>query len=259
MRKSLYRLLIDEILAVGDAGFQAKCFNKLRSVKAKGTTIVIVSHSLAQVEQICDRCIWIDSGEIRIQGNPVEVDYAYLEFMGKNAKRTSEVKKKDEPKEKNKSFDIVITEQKKNEKSNDVEKELEITDAELVHRDGKKDSRFKVGEEVTLRVKYRKHSEIEKPLMGLKIYRNDEVNAYGTNTQNERIDLNIGEEGWVECHFEKFNLVAAQYYIDIAFRTQEMLIYDYKTKILAFETYYPIYEEGIAHLDHAWKLKGENE
>ena len=71
--------------------------------------------------------------------------------------------------------------------------------------------------------------------------------------------MNIGEEGWVECHFEKFNLVAAQYYIDIAFRTQEMLIYDYKTKILAFETYYPIYEEGIAHLDHAWKLKGENE
>lgn len=47
-------LLIDEILAVGDANFQAKCFNKLREIKSKGTTIVIVSHSLGQIEQICD-------------------------------------------------------------------------------------------------------------------------------------------------------------------------------------------------------------
>ena len=45
-------LLIDEILAVGDANFQAKCFNKLREIKAEGTTIVIVSHSLGQIEQI---------------------------------------------------------------------------------------------------------------------------------------------------------------------------------------------------------------
>ena len=48
-------LLIDEILAVGDVSFQAKCFNKLREIKASGTTIVIVSHSLSQIEQICDR------------------------------------------------------------------------------------------------------------------------------------------------------------------------------------------------------------
>ena len=52
-------LLIDEILAVGDANYQAKCFNKLREIKAEGTTIVIVSHSLGQIEQICDRSIWI--------------------------------------------------------------------------------------------------------------------------------------------------------------------------------------------------------
>ena len=50
-------LLVDEILAVGDASFQAKCFNRLREIKASGTTIVIVSHSLGQIEQICDRSI----------------------------------------------------------------------------------------------------------------------------------------------------------------------------------------------------------
>ena len=58
-------LLVDEILAVGDAAFQAKCFNRMREIKASGTTIVIVSHSLGQIEQICDRSIWIHHGVIR--------------------------------------------------------------------------------------------------------------------------------------------------------------------------------------------------
>ena len=53
-------LLIDEILAVGDMSFQKKCFKRLKEIKNAGTTIVIVSHALGQIEQICDRCIWID-------------------------------------------------------------------------------------------------------------------------------------------------------------------------------------------------------
>ena len=57
-------LLIDEILAVGDANFQAKCFDKLMEIKKQGTTIVIVSHALNQIEQICDRSIWIQDGKI---------------------------------------------------------------------------------------------------------------------------------------------------------------------------------------------------
>ena len=52
-------LLIDEILAVGDANFQAKCFDKLKEIKERGTTIIIVSHALGQIEQICDRTIYI--------------------------------------------------------------------------------------------------------------------------------------------------------------------------------------------------------
>lgn len=71
-------LLIDEILAVGDAAFQAKCFNKLREIKAKGTTIVIVSHALGQIEEFCDRSIWICDGKIRMDGKPENVHQAYL-------------------------------------------------------------------------------------------------------------------------------------------------------------------------------------
>ena len=76
-------LLIDEILAVGDANFQAKCFNKLREIKAAGTTIVIVSHSLGQIEQICDRSIWIKEGHIEMDGTPKDVHLEYLDYMNK--------------------------------------------------------------------------------------------------------------------------------------------------------------------------------
>lgn len=74
-------LFIDEILAVGDAAFQKKCFNKLMEIKQKGTTVVIVSHSLGQIEKICDRSIWIKDGKIQMQGKPADVHKAYLEFM----------------------------------------------------------------------------------------------------------------------------------------------------------------------------------
>ena len=79
-------LLIDEILAVGDAKYQEKCFNKLLDIKENGATIVIVSHSLDQIEKICDRSIWIDQGVIREEGTPEDVHDKYLEYMG--VKRT---------------------------------------------------------------------------------------------------------------------------------------------------------------------------
>ena len=80
-------LLIDEILAVGDVNFQAKCFNKLMEIKQKGTTIVIVSHSLDQIESICERSIWIQDGLIKMDGPAQDVHSQYLDFMSKERKR----------------------------------------------------------------------------------------------------------------------------------------------------------------------------
>ena len=76
-------LLIDEILAVGDANFQAKCFQKLQEIKSKGTTIVIVSHSLGDIELLCDRSIWINKGKIVADGLPRDIHRDYLDYMGK--------------------------------------------------------------------------------------------------------------------------------------------------------------------------------
>ena len=91
-------LLIDEILAVGDAAFQAKCFNKLREIKGQGTTIVIVSHSLSQIEQICERSIWIMDGRIRMEGAPREVHAEYMAYMSEKVEKSRKPEKKTSPK-----------------------------------------------------------------------------------------------------------------------------------------------------------------
>ena len=75
-------LLIDEILAVGDQHFQDKCFAKLHELKESDKTIVIVTHNLEQVKELCNRAIWIKDGKIEMDGNPKEVVDKYLEICG---------------------------------------------------------------------------------------------------------------------------------------------------------------------------------
>ena len=71
-------LLIDEILAVGDQHFQDKCFDKLRELRDGDKTIVIVSHSLDTVKDLCTRAVWIYKGEFRLDGDPTYVIDEYL-------------------------------------------------------------------------------------------------------------------------------------------------------------------------------------
>ena len=71
-------LLIDEILAVGDQHYQEKCFKKLHELKKAGKTIVIVSHDMKSVKDLCDRAVWIYEGKIRLDGKTDEVIDEYL-------------------------------------------------------------------------------------------------------------------------------------------------------------------------------------
>lgn len=75
-------LLIDEILAVGDQHFQDKCFEKLNQLKNSNKTIVIVSHSLEAIRNLCTRGIWIYDGKIRMDGKIDKVIEEYLKVCG---------------------------------------------------------------------------------------------------------------------------------------------------------------------------------
>jgi len=74
-------LLVDEVLAVGDASFQERCLEKFAELRASGRTVVIVSHSLDTVRNMCDNAAWLDHGSLLKDGNAHEVVTAYLESV----------------------------------------------------------------------------------------------------------------------------------------------------------------------------------
>lgn len=87
-------LLIDEILAVGDQHFQEKCFEKLKELRDTEKTIVIVSHSLNTVKELCTRAIWLYKGEFRLDGDPTYVINEYLKQQ-REAYKKGEINKAD--------------------------------------------------------------------------------------------------------------------------------------------------------------------
>ncbi len=74
-------LLVDEVLAVGDAAFQQKCYARLMDLIRRGTTLLLVSHAYRQVGRLCDRTLWIDEGRVRAAGPSDAVLLAYMNHL----------------------------------------------------------------------------------------------------------------------------------------------------------------------------------
>lgn len=70
-------LIVDEILAVGDFHFQEKCEQRIKSMIDDDTTVIIVSHSIEQIERLCKHCVWLEKGKIKMIGDAQEVCNAY--------------------------------------------------------------------------------------------------------------------------------------------------------------------------------------
>ena len=73
-------LIVDEVLAVGDAKFQQKCRERMKDMLSGGTTLLLVSHSIGDIRRLCDHAIWLEKGICRMVGNAEEVCNAYQEF-----------------------------------------------------------------------------------------------------------------------------------------------------------------------------------
>ena len=71
-------LIVDEVLAVGDHKFQEKCQKRISSMMENNTTVLFVSHSIAQVQRLCTRCIWLEKGKVVMDGTTAEVCDAYM-------------------------------------------------------------------------------------------------------------------------------------------------------------------------------------
>ena len=249
-------LLIDEILAVGDANFQAKCFNKLREIKASGTTIVIVSHSLGQIEQICDRSIWICEGKIAMEGRPKEVHLEYLDYM--NTQRIDQQEKERLRLQKLELQNMQAEEEKKRKAKMKRygSEDAKFTQIKMLDADGKEQTTFRTGEKMVLDLSYHVEKKVTDAVFGYGIFRSDGLWVYGTNTRIDRVDnFDIDKDGRFVITMPELNLIPGQYWLDITIEYGEGNPVDYYKEALKFEVVSNMTDVGVARIAHSWELE----
>lgn len=265
-------LLIDEILAVGDANFQAKCFNKLREIKAKGTTIVIVSHSLGQIEQICERSIWIHDGLIREEGTPREVHPIYLDYMGQKRQEIAEKEAERQTAREgqqtqevqaeaavNVSEDADIAVQQANGDATELKRwgngKARITQIELLDKNGKKRNVFETGTDITVRLHYKVFEKVEDAVVGIGIFRIDGVHCYGSNTRLDKLpNFDLERDGVAEIILKNVMLMPGHYTLDLALEAEMGIPVDFFREAVMIEFYSKREDVGLVRVEHEWKV-----
>jgi len=275
-------LLIDEILAVGDVNFQAKCFHKMMEIKNKGTTIVLVSHAMEQIEKMCDKSIWLCDGRVRMEGTSREVGREYLTYMG--AMRRSIVE--DELDQKNGQLqsegreaakedladaqdaaedgaDVLDTaaEDGADAPNGQETKEERLGSGEARFKSvrsrnaqGKETYAFAHGEQIRFEMEYTVYQEIENVAFGLSIFRIDGVRCYGTNTLVDELPLfHLVKDGKVSIIFDCVRLLPGKYYVDVCIEKNVGDYADYWDSINEFEIISDERDIGVIRMPHAWE------
>ncbi|MDE6888157.1 MAG: ABC transporter ATP-binding protein [Eubacterium sp.] len=252
-------LLIDEILAVGDVNFQAKCFNKMMEIKKQGTTIVLVSHSMDQVERICERSIWIQEGRIRMDGPSREVHSQYLDFMSSERRKKTEKKpEKETGKEPRKEIGIK-TEALENTAEQEAANRRGTGEARIravrMQHSGEEGVYASSGETLCFLLDYEVYETIDQAVFGICFIRNDGVRCYGTNTRAEELPFQrLEADGSVSVTFDSCPLLAGKYDVDVTIENAMGDTIDYFAKAVCFEMDSQKKCTGTVWLSHAWNL-----
>lgn len=223
-------LIVDEILSVGDVGFQVKCMEKFNEFKKKGKTILYVSHGLGTVKKFCDRAIWLQKGEVVDDGNSVIVVERYynLNFNPANIKQLKD----------HKSDIINSIAVKSNTKNVEYLEKLDLeVEYDLISNDLK---------DPNIVLEFRKTDYEPGTTRG-----NDQF-VCGINSKDniKNIPFNLGVNK-LKVSLNKVNLVAGVYYIDFVLRDGEEEVYR-KINGYSFTLNDKYRGEGFLILGHSW-------
>ena len=242
-------LLIDEILAVGDAAFQAKCFRKLQEIKGRGTTIVIVSHAMSQLELICDRSIWVADGLVKMEGKPRDVHPRYMEWMSR--KNQQEEKKKDEQE---------TGEAGETDSDGNLKRwgsgEARMTGVKVLGADGTEKTDFSPWDPFTIHIDYTARKQLDDAVIGLAVYRSDGTLVYGTNTLIDTSSpVTLKTAGTIDLKIEGLPASNGSYSIDLALHRPDGFNYDFWRDICTIQIADKVQTPGEIALSHQWDIQ----
>lgn len=252
-------LLIDEILAVGDANFQDKCFRKMKEIKEKGTTIVLVSHSMGQIESICDRSIWIEKGVIKAEGEPRAVHREYMKYMSeeRNLKEGVKTLAKIDDKE-------VDTNEKKTSDTNmkpdavsgrEGNHKVVFDKIRVLNGDMLETHQFNTGEDIIIEASYKVKTPIKDGYFAIDVIREfDLIYCFATNTNFEPgTPVNLDRDGKVLVRLKNIQLAEHPYFVDFILKEKNTEPIDIVRHAVTFDVIPGIRFGGITHIDHEWQ------
>ncbi|MFP4082993.1 MAG: ABC transporter ATP-binding protein [Candidatus Aminicenantes bacterium] len=238
-------LLIDEVLAVGDASFVPKCLDRIDDFRRRKKTILFVSHDLPTVEKICDRVAWLKEGKIKQLGQPKRVVDSYLQDIAE--KQEEDFEKRQQDVERDQKFE---QERRENRWGR---REIEIKKVRLKNVEGREKHVFSPEEGMIIEMDVEAYEQIKDFVFGIGIFNSHGICCYGTNTHVEKFEpISMKGEGKVMCRIEKLGLINGTYYLDVAAHKKDGYPYDYHQNLYSFMVASRKRDEGITRLKHSW-------
>jgi lipopolysaccharide transport system ATP-binding protein len=190
-------LIVDEVLAVGDAQFQTKCLGKMQNVASEGRTVIFVSHQMAAISNLCSTCLVLESGSKRFSGNTENAIKYYLDS--------------DTEKEKNHQHDL-----QKHRPSWAAES---IISVRLLDSDNREKYRFPMRSDITFEMTFitEEKNPIKHPVMGVVVNHSIFGKIGGVNTlmTGFEIDKSDYTSGVIQCTIKKFPCLQGYYSVDV--------------------------------------------
>lgn len=228
-------LLLDEVLAVGDAAFQEKCARRFLELKQAGTTLVFISHDLVAVERLCDRVLLMKRGQLVASGPPAEVIREYQEhggFVQSGAPRTQSV---------------------------DITKKAEVKSLAFYDAVGRKTTAFFTGHGMTARVDYQVNQELPDSYVCIQFFTQDNHCAcqFTTELSGGQFDLRPGEYT-IEFSCDELGLQPGLYNVDVAIEqhgTQE--VFDWHSQCATIHVELGRKVRGRFYMPQHWRMVRE--
>jgi ABC-2 type transport system ATP-binding protein/lipopolysaccharide transport system ATP-binding protein len=237
-------LLVDEVLAVGDASFVPKCLDKINEFRRHDKTIIYVSHDLSTVERICDEVIWIRKGKIEMRGYPKRVTDAYLEYVGKKDEKKTLAQHGEEEQ-------VAGREREKRWGS----REIEIRNVRMFDGGGREKYIFRDDEPLAIEFDVLAAAPQSDFVFGIGVFNGEGASVYGSNTLLENYAArSISGAGKVRLVVPALGLVNGTYFLDIAVHKRDGYPFDYHHFQYTFRVTSSHRDVGIARIPHRWEF-----
>jgi lipopolysaccharide transport system ATP-binding protein len=239
-------LLIDEVLAVGDVAFQEKCFERIEQFKARGCTVLMVSHDPQVITQFCDEAIWLRAGRMVMRG---PADVVTGQYLGVTKSETERRTPREWP------VRVLPSGVELRVNQNRIGSlEMEITGVSFAGADGRPVTQINKGEALRIDIDYDAPQPIDSPIFAVTVTREDWFVCYDTSTASfgRRLPA-IRGKGRVSLDIERLDLAGDRYYVDVGVYTGDWAYaYDYHWHVYPFEVRPTEGENGLIRPPHRW-------